>query len=443
MVGRELFLRLLLAALATVASLAFALVPAHATGFDPANMSGDEINALEQRLTDAGCYKGEIDGQASEALFAAIAACPDQRPFLRIETGMHAARIRRIGVDGACALLATASDDKTVRLWSLPAGKLKRVVRLPIGQGNAGKIFATALSSDGRFLAIGGWDAAWDSTGKSTITVIDLSSGAIRRFGAFEDVVDDLAISADGSRLAVGLAGNNGVRVLDSRTGKELLADRDYGDSVYGLAFAPDGGLVASSYDGNLRRYGFDLRLVVKRPAPDGKLPYGVGLDLAGRRVAVGYADTTAVSIVDAKTLSPLAKAQTSDLTKGDLSRVAWSRDGATLLSGGQQLEDEWRRVLRRFDGAGRRLGADDTASGGAIFDIVSCGDGFAFSAADPSFGLVSAQGVATTLQGPRNADMRRKLGPASAVSPDAASVRFGLDTGEKRPLVFDLATAR
>ena len=26
-----------------------------------------------------------------------------------------------------------------------------------------------------------------------------------------------------------------------ARTGKELLADRDYGDGVYGLAFAPDG----------------------------------------------------------------------------------------------------------------------------------------------------------------------------------------------------------
>ena len=48
---------------------------------------------------------------------------------------MHTAAIRRIGVDAACSLLATASDDKTVRLWSLPDGKLKRVIRLPIGDG--------------------------------------------------------------------------------------------------------------------------------------------------------------------------------------------------------------------------------------------------------------------------------------------------------------------
>ena len=30
-------------------------------------------------------------------------------------------------------------------------------------------------------------------------------------------------------------------------SGKELLADRDYADAVYGLAFAPDGSLIASS----------------------------------------------------------------------------------------------------------------------------------------------------------------------------------------------------
>jgi hypothetical protein len=32
-----------------------------------------------------------------------------------------------------------------VRLWSLPDGRLKRVIRLPIGEGNAGKVYATAL----------------------------------------------------------------------------------------------------------------------------------------------------------------------------------------------------------------------------------------------------------------------------------------------------------
>jgi WD40 repeat protein len=208
---------------------------------------------------------------------------------------MHTGVIRGIGVDTACSLLATASDDKTVRLWSLPDRKPKRVVRLPIGDGNLGKVYATAMSPDGRWLAAGGWDAVLKSSPTVSLSLVDLSNGAIRRFGAFENVIHRLAFSADGRRIAVGLHGKNGMRVLDSATGAELLADRDYGDSVYGLAFAPDGGLIAASDDGQLRRYGPDLKLTKKAAAPDGKDPVGVAIDPSGRRIAVGYSNATSV----------------------------------------------------------------------------------------------------------------------------------------------------
>jgi dipeptidyl aminopeptidase/acylaminoacyl peptidase len=381
----------LAAIIAIGCATAISLAPARAADVDSSTMSAEEIKALEQRLTDAGCYKGAIDGQTSGALDGAIKACPDQRPVLRIETGMHTAMIRRVGVDAACSLLATASDDKTVRLWSLPDGKLKRIIRLPIGEGNGGKVWATDLSPDGRLLAAGGWDATWDKTNAMSLTLVDLSSGAIRRFGAFEGVINHVAFSGDGRRIAVGLGGKNGVRVLDIATGAELLADHDYDDSVYGLAFAPDGGLITSSDDGQLRSYGPDLKLAAKLAAPDGKDPYGVAIDPSGSRVAVGYYDEPLVSILDAKALAPLVMAQTSDVANGNLSSVAWSRDGATLVAGGRaqaKFQGEWRNFLRRFDPAGPRKGEDIPASDRTIFDIKPCGDGFAFATADPAFGL-------------------------------------------------------
>ena len=64
-----------------------------------ADMSGEEIKVLQQRLTDAGCYKGAIDGTPSEALQAAKKACPDQEPALHCgrRAGDHAGpHLRRV-----------------------------------------------------------------------------------------------------------------------------------------------------------------------------------------------------------------------------------------------------------------------------------------------------------------------------------------------------------
>ena len=405
----------------------------------------DEIATLQQRLADAGCYNGALDGAPSAALNDAIKQCPDMRPFLRIETGMHTASINRIGVDAACSRAATASDDKTVRLWSLPEGKLLRTIRLPIGDGDGGKVYATALSPDGRWLAAGGWDAAWDKSAHHSLTLIDLNSGALRRLGEFEDVMLSLAFSADGARVAVGLGGTAGLRVFEVASGRELLADRDYGDSIYGLAFAADGALVVSSFDGKLGRYGSDLRQVAQRDAPLGKHPFGVAIDPSGRRLAVGYNDSTSVSLLDAVTLRPIGEADTKGVGDGDLSKVAWSSDGATLIAGGRGREEFGgvsRDRFRRFDAQGRRLRADIAAADNTLTDVRPCGDGFVFAAADPAFGRVSAAGQATTLHGPRTADMRDKLSEAFTLAADAATVRFGLGFGDEAPVAFNLAAA-
>ena len=109
---------------------AIALLSTLALADDAVGTSHAEIASLQQRLTDAGCYQSTIDGAASAALDAAVKVCPDQRPILRIETGMHTAVILHTGVDAACTRLATPSDDKTVRLWSLPDGRLERTIQI-------------------------------------------------------------------------------------------------------------------------------------------------------------------------------------------------------------------------------------------------------------------------------------------------------------------------
>ena len=48
-------------------------------------------------------------------------------------------------------MLATGSDDKSVRLWSLPDGNPIRTLRPQIGEGNEGKVFAVAIDPNGRW----------------------------------------------------------------------------------------------------------------------------------------------------------------------------------------------------------------------------------------------------------------------------------------------------
>ena len=234
------------AALGCAASMSFA--PARAADVGPATMSADAIKALEQRLTDAGCYSGAIEGQPSTALDDAVKACPDQRPFLRIETGMHTATIERIGVDADCSLIATASEDKTVRLWSLPDGKLKRVIRLPIGDGHAGKVDAAAVSPDGRSPR-----RRRMGRGVRTRPVNEPDCSSTCRTARSGASARSRTSSPSSRSPPTGVASPSDWRATTAcacstaRPARSCSPIATMATAVWGLAFAPDGALIASS----------------------------------------------------------------------------------------------------------------------------------------------------------------------------------------------------
>ena len=439
----RLWLHVLFAVVVIVGSAEAARAATNLTAMQPA-----EIEALQKRLTDDGCYSGPIDGQASDATNDAVKACPDQDPMLRIETGMHTAIIRRISGDRSCKIVATGSVDKTVRVWSMPDGRLLRTVRLPIDTKEGGRIDAIALSPDGRTLAVGGWDAAANrnKTWGHGLYVVDLVSGAMQRIGAFPISILQISFSRDGARIGVGLGGTGGLHVLDTNSGRELMVDHNYADSIYGLASGPDGALFTTSVDGFLRRYSSDLRLAAKVKSPDGTQPYEIAIDPSGKRVGVGYYDLPSVSLLDATSLKKLATFHQDAALNGDLLSVAWTSDGHELVAAGTatRLFDGQRKgFLRRFDAAGRLVADSEIDTTSMIVDLKTCNSGIVFATYDPRFGLMSPDGHVITLQEPLTADMREKVGLALAVSPDASVVRFGLGKGLEHPVLFDLARVR
>jgi WD40 repeat protein len=326
---------------------------------------------------------------------------PSSEPVLRVEIGMHTALIKRAAIDAAGRLLATAFDDKTVRLWSLADGAPIRILRPPIGDGNEGKLYAVAMSPDGKFLVTGGWTGyAWEKA--NSLYVFETESGRlVRRVGGLPHVVLHLAWSPDGRFVAASLAGAGGVRVLSTNDWQETGSDTDYGDASYGLAFDRADRLAAVGYDGFVRLYDRQFRRIAKAKVPGGSRPYSAAFSPDGTQLAVGFSDSTAVDILAAADLKFLFAANTQGVANGDLARVAWASNGS-LLAGGRYATGS-DRVILRWDNGGRGNRQALLAAFNTVDSILPLADGsFVYASSDPASAAIMRTEGARSPAGPR-----------------------------------------
>jgi WD40 repeat protein len=369
---------------------------------------------------------------------------PVQQPQLRIEAGMHTGVIRGIDVSADGRLLVTGSDDKTVRLWSLPEGRLLKILRVPMGRGFGGKIFAVAISPDGRTVAAGGWDAYRSQNENNHFVYLfdTVSGGLAKRLGPLPNVVVDLAFSPGAERLAAGLGGKNGVRVWTAPFDGEPMTDSGYGDSIYGLAFdrSGSGRFATTSWDGMIRLYDRDLALAPETAtAPGGKYPLRIAFSPDGDTLAVGYGDTTNVDLLSVPNLVRVHAVETGFAGNGDLGKVAWSADGGSLYASGSYDDGTGYSPVLRWAGSGQGMhvaldGPHDSITELAVLPL----GGVAFGSADPAFGIFDADGKRRLFQGPVTADMRVKRDGHFRGAPDATGVWFGLKVRSGDSWLFD-----
>ncbi len=365
---------------------------------------------------------------------------PSDAPFVRIETGQHMASVNQLSRDTSGRFVVTASDDKTVRLWTLSDGKLLDTLRVPIGSGLEGALYTAAVSPDGHTLVAAGYTCvSWDNA--ACIYLFDLETHTLKaRLTSLPAVVTHLAYSPDGKAIVGTMGGTAGIRVWNSTNGKMVMQDSEYTDSATFFTFNNTGRLAVVSMDGFIRLYDASYTRILKASLPKGNKPHTVAFSPDGKWLAVGYENSTKVSVLNANNLSFAYSPNVSGLV-GSFGAVAWIERGGELLlaAAGTASDANKRYIIRFWSKAGLGVAHDVPVAGDVIMDLeAAVGGKLLFASAEPAWGLVNpVSGVDFVNHGMLN-DFRDIAEGRFSVSNDGMVVDFGTLRGGKRPFRFD-----
>jgi len=233
--------------------------------------------------------------------------------------------------------LASAGDDGTVRLWDVRDPRHPKPLGAPLN-GHDGTIYLIAFSPDGRTLATADEDHTvrlWDTTTPSSAKPLAVLTGHTA-------AVRSLAISPDGRTLAAG--GDDNTVLLwnlshpgrPKRTGPALTG---HTATVHSVAFSPDGKTLASgSADDTVRLWNVtdpaDAKPLGSPLTGHTGLVWSVAFSPDGTMLAAGSADSTASlwNVRDPAYPSQIGEPLAGG--SGEMYALGFSPDGRTLATG-------------------------------------------------------------------------------------------------------------
>ncbi|MEH1940771.1 MAG: WD40 repeat domain-containing protein [Nostoc sp.] len=129
------------------------------------------------------------------------------------------------------SMIASASDDRTIKLWDLE-GQLLRTLK-----GHTGQIYGVSFSLDGQLIA--------SASGDSTVKLWKVDGTLLRTLQGHTNWVRGVSFSPNGRMIAS--ASTDSTVKLWKVDGTLLRTLQGHTDWVYGVSFSPDGQMIASS----------------------------------------------------------------------------------------------------------------------------------------------------------------------------------------------------
>lgn len=171
--------------------------------------------------------------------FSVMAADNIGVPRIVINPLGHSGKIFNLNYTPDGEKIISISEDKSIKVWDAETGEMIKQYYCQIGDGPEGILYSSAISPDGKYLAVGGYPVSGIT--ENYIVLIDLETDKQVALGTGHiNIITSLSFSFDGKYLASGgLDGSIIVWKVDPRHALIETSRINLGTGVNSLSFSP------------------------------------------------------------------------------------------------------------------------------------------------------------------------------------------------------------